>query len=158
MYAVAWCWACDQMDLDAEVGACFSKGRVSSFGYDPGAPSQQLFSQHSVCHTHLWLCNAPLRIRLLSRAEACHQYRLRTAACSNTCRPCRGIEHYKNHSHNLGLHLSNSWKNIWMYWIGDTELLKSFRLKLDQIVPTMVHRSTDKTIFPSRMLHFAEFL
>ena len=158
MYAVAWCWACDQMDLDAEVGACFSKGRVSSFRYDPGPPSQRSFSQHTVGHTHFWLRNTPLCICLLSRAEACHQYRLCTTACSDTCRPCRGIEYRKNHSYNLSFHFSNSWENIRMYWIGDAELLKSLGLKLDQIVPAMVHRSTNKTIFPSRMLHFAQFI
>ena len=146
------------MDLDAEVGACFSESRVSSLRYDPGMSSQHLFMQHTVSYSHLWLYNAPLRIRLLSRAEACHQYRLCTSSCSDTRRPCWGIEHCKNHSYDLSFHLSNPWENIRMYWIGDTELLESFRLKLDQAVSPMVDSSTNKTIFPPRMLHFVHFL
>lgn len=132
----------NKVDLDLEVLRCFAKGRMSSRG-----------------KYHLRLAHTSLIIRLLPRSQYPHDDTLSPTRSRHTRpRVRRRIKQRKHHGHHLSLHLPHSWKDIRMYRITDSELLKSLRLQIRQLHTTMINRTGNPPSLPRRMLHIPHLL
>lgn len=162
------------MELDLEVVAGFDEGSMSSIGNDPTGVSVHKQGMYRSGHPHFRFLYATLEESLLARTQACHDDRLRTATCSDTCAIGRGIEQRQNlnqvshklvnfpgshyHSYDFGFHLPNTREHIRMDGVCNTKLSERFCLQLQQVLATVIDSTTDTAIFPACMFHIRQLI